>query len=70
MSHPGPAHGYPCFPCLLIAAPFYLAMQRQRHLLHLQSVGHTMNEDTLLPEITGLAWVLKHSLSMIGKQQR
>jgi fucose permease len=38
----------PTFCCLLIIVPFALAIRRQRHTLHLQNDGLTMNEDTPL----------------------
>jgi len=59
MSHPGLAHGYPCFPCLLIAAPFYRAMRRQRHPLHSPDDGPTMKEDAPLLGISGFSRGLK-----------
>ena len=55
MSHPGLAHGYPCFPCLLIAGPFYLATWLQRHPLHSPDDGHTMKKDAPLPGISGFS---------------
>lgn len=45
----------PAMACLLIAVPFSLATRQQRHTLHLENNGHTMKEDTPLPEITGLS---------------
>jgi fucose permease len=38
----------PALCCLLIIVPFYLAVRQQRHTLHLQNDGITMNDETPL----------------------
>ena len=38
----------PALCCLLIIVPFYLAVRQQRHTLHMQNDGITMNDETPL----------------------